>query len=196
MGFPEGDYDPTHYIRVYRERMARGVGVFSNAYMITASHGDIRKKLITKEEYIFQRTIGYLHRDREVIEKTLSSDKLCVAHEKIAGYTGWGSFLAGQVIADLKYTRYLDGAVDWWTWAASGPGSKRGLNRILGRPLHAVWKEYEWLENVQRLQTLMPEIGGQRLHAQDVQSCLCEYDKYMRIALGEGRMKMKYRRPE
>jgi hypothetical protein len=31
-----------------------------------------------------------------------------------------------------------------------------------------------------------------QLHAQDLQNCLCEFDKYERVRLGEGRPKAKY----
>jgi hypothetical protein len=44
-----------------------------------------------------------------------------------------GSFQSGQVLANLKYGQ-LKSAADWWTFAASGPGSRRGLNRVLGVP--------------------------------------------------------------
>jgi hypothetical protein len=59
-------------------------------------------------------------------------------HKRLMEYDGLGSFIAAQVIADLKYmppffdenigipTAFAD---DWYSFAASGPGSRRGLNR-------------------------------------------------------------------
>lgn len=40
-------------------------------------------------------------------------------------------FFCGQVVADLKMVQ-LRQASDWWDYAVSGPGSRRGLTRFLG----------------------------------------------------------------
>jgi hypothetical protein len=99
--------------------------------------------------------------------------------------------MAGQVIANLKYVEPLRSADDWWT----GPGSRRGLNRALGRPVNAPWSEREWRTAFDRLYAhIKPALkrAGIRLHAQDLQSCLCEFDKYERARLGEGTPKRRY----
>jgi hypothetical protein len=49
------------------------------------------------------------------------------------GFDGLGSFIAAQVVADLKYIEPLNKRFDWQTFAASGPGSRRGLNRVARR---------------------------------------------------------------
>jgi DNA adenine methylase len=112
------------------------------------------------------------------------------------GYRGFGSFLAGQVVADLKYDSPLNRAPDWWTWAASGPGSRRGLNRVLGRPKSSPWDETEWLQSLQRLHEIIgPRIaaaGMPEIHMQDLQNCLCEWDKFERVRLGEGKPRSRY----
>lgn len=94
-----------------------------------------------------------------------------------------GGFMAAQIVADLKYTPLLQGASDWHTWAASGPGSRRGLAIVTGRD-NDRWDEAEWLERLLELRDLLngvlPNHGIPILHAQDVQNNLCEFSKYTR----------------
>ena len=83
----------------------------------------------------------------------------------------------------------LHSAPDWWTFVVSGPGSKKSLNYVLGRPAKASWRETDWRRELRKLhEAIAPElkrIGVGRLHAQDLQSCLCEYSKYEGLRLGE-----------
>lgn len=107
---------------------------------------------------------------------------------------GIGSFLAGQVIADLKNTHGHPAASmpDWWTFVVPGPGSIRGCNWFWSNeqsnsdrfrlifPLVRTYADEHWPESV-------PQICNQ-----DLQNCLCEYDKYMRVRNGTGRSKRNY----
>jgi hypothetical protein len=113
-------------------------------------------------------------------------------------FDGMGGFLAAQVIADLKYNDpILRLAEDWDSFASSGPGSRRGLNRIIGWDLKRSWPEKSWrfhLEDLRdKVNLLLVRAGWQPLHAQDLQNCLCEFDKYERVRLGEGMPKQHYK---
>ena len=74
-----------------------------------------------------------------------------------------------------------------------GPGSARGLNRVCGNERDEKWKQDQWLQVLQELQVLvneaLPELptAWPKLDAQNLQNCLCEFDKYERVRLGEGR---------
>jgi hypothetical protein len=72
----------------------------------------------------------------------------------------------------------------------------RGLNRLLGTPLKQTWKQDEFLaklsELVKKLRAQLPSTISQRLEFIDWQNCLCEYDKYDRVLLGQGRPKQLY----
>lgn len=95
-----------------------------------------------------------------------------------------GSFMAAQLVADMKYTPLLENATDWHTWAAPGPGSRRGLNLLLGQPEEQHWIEQEWLYELQKLRLyiipVFKALNWEIPHAQDVQNMLCEFSKYNR----------------
>ncbi len=118
------------------------------------------------------------------------------------GYRDMGSFMAAQVVADAKYdTRSpLNKAEDFGTWAASGPGSRRGLNRVLGRDYDTPWKEGDWRTEFAKVlgpfNQQLRQHGLTSLTGQDAQSAYCEYDKYERVRLGEGRPRSLYHPPK
>ena len=90
----------------------------------------------------------------------------------------------------------LSRAPDWTTFAASGPGSRRGLNRVLGRPLDAKWSEGEWRAAFAQLrESIQPDLerlGLGDLDGQSLQSCLCELNKYLRVRGGEGKPRRRF----
>jgi len=110
---------------------------------------------------------------------------------------GLGSFMRGQIVADLKYLpSFEQESDDWWDWAAPGPGSMRGLNVVLGRDFNKAWREDAWLNELCLLNTLvtpkLQTMGIGRLHNQDLQNCLCEFSKYTKVMYGWGRPRQVY----
>jgi hypothetical protein len=107
---------------------------------------------------------------------------------------GISTFTAGQVAADLTYAPgHLDQAADLFSFAPIGPGSSRGLNYLLGKAPFASWKQKEFnaeLSNVFSQIIDQLDIVDMTLH--DVQNCMCEYSKYCRVVLGEGKPKTNY----
>jgi hypothetical protein len=109
---------------------------------------------------------------------------------------GIGSFMAAQIVADLKNTPYLETAEDWWDWAAPGPGSLRGLSRVRGLGTGSRWQTSAFIpELIQLREELTPMIGtaiAESLCLQDLQNCLCEYDKYCRVLYQQGKPRSTY----
>lgn len=137
---------------------------------------------------------------REVWHDWLETPPMLVEIYEWLMAEGLGTFMRGQIVADLKYLKFLVKVPDWWTWAAPGPGSMRGLNAVLERPLNNNWKKGEWLKELTDLnQTISPileEIGLGKLHNQDLQNCLCEFSKFTKTARGTGRPRQVFRHKE
>jgi len=116
--------------------------------------------------------------------------------EALSKYMNIGTFMAGQITIDWTYyLPELMEASDLYTFAAIGPGSTRGLNRFLGRPLTQSFRPVEFnsllIEVRDNLVEAYPEFSDTILH--DIQNCFCEYDKYVRINEDPKRVLRLYR---
>lgn len=178
-------WNPGAVLRALNDRRDAGGRVFNPAYMLRSDDAvrktDYAVSLVLTPAWKNRRSLAY--RDGEPL--AAFAERLCALH-------GMGGFLAGQVIADAKHGTVMRGAPDWSTWAVSGPGSRRGMNRVIGRRERAGWRESEWLTAVQEVRRLINPMLGMSLDAQDTQNCLCEFGKYERARLGEGRPKQLF----
>lgn len=192
-------FKPERMRRALRIRRNGGLKNFNAAYIVSTNG-----VAMDKVDYVIDRILAPLWRDRASL-RAAKFKSLAAWHEALTQYQGLGSFLAAQVIADAKYEPpFWDHAYelptshveDWYTFAASGPGSRRGLNRVMGYDVNGSWKEHMWRAQITELRSaiipLLPQYLGSYFHAQDLQNCLCEFDKYERARLGEGRPKQKY----
>lgn len=179
-------------IEVLKARKDRGEKVWTGAYMI-GTQGNAMDKPVFIVEKVLQPVWDARKRLRPV-----DGDTLAGFARRLVEVKNHGRFMVGQVVADTKFSLadHLAKAPDWWTWAISGPGSRRGLNRLVQRPLDATWPDLLWLPTLQTLhKAIAPAVkaaGMPKLHAQDVQNCLCEFDKYERVRLGEGKPRSLY----
>lgn len=138
--------------------------------------------------------------------RTRSWEVLVQLLRKVSGFGGSG-FMAKEICQDLMQTHVLKNCIDANTWCPTGPGARRGLNRLHRRPtslavsnntqatearfldeMHALYKDMcihhsQWCR----------DIGGLELH--DIQFQLCEFDKYERVRNGEGGKVRKYNPP-
>lgn len=119
------------------------------------------------------------------------------AWEWLRQFPYMGDFMAYEVITDLRHTALLDRAPDIMTWANPGPGAMRGLNRILGRPLNHSQPKHVFVCEMRRLLDVSLEKWPNNetypaLEMRDIEHTLCEFDKYERARLGEGRPRGVY----
>lgn len=175
-------WNPRNFVKRMDARRARGEKVFTGAYMVRAD------AVIggTKAAYLAEYVIAPMWGARSAV-RPRNGDTLEAFHRRLTQWRDMGSFMAAQVVADVKYAEPgpLYHAEDFWTWAASGPGSRRGLNRVLGRAVDAPWKEQDWRKAFEALRaevvpSLIKNTDVGELTGQDLQNCLCEYSKYTR----------------
>lgn len=176
-------------------RALRGEQLEGGAYMITAGVGE-KWKGVPKYKFLAGEVFTPMWNKRAEI-RPREGDTLAAFHARLMEHGNTvGSFIAAQIVADMKYVKPLKNASDWWTWAAPGPGSERGLNRVFTRGVDEKWNPKLWLDILTELRMkidpLIKKAGMPFLHAQDLQNCLCEFDKYERVRLGEGKPRSKY----
>lgn len=180
VGYPV-PWKPKAFIRSCAARVKAGAQVFTGAYMINQSIPG--GKGLPKHEYVATLVLDPMWKTRAEL-RPRKGETLRSVFERLHGCKGFGSFMAAQVIADLKYTATLRDAEDWGSFAAPGPGSKRGLNIVCGREPEATWHEDTWHALLIELAAITNERLKGRvpspLDAQDTQNCLCEFSKYHR----------------
>lgn len=180
LGFPHV-WDREQCIKIVDGLMASGAKVWTGAYMITAGPTGV-----PKSTWVMGNADSYFNRPPILTPSSIRKSWETLMHNN---YPCVGPFIAGQVIADLKQTPHLSQADDWWDWAAVGPGSMRGLNRIADRPLSTKIPQNIAVKEMLAVREAAVPI---KLCLQDVQNCLCELDKYMRVKLGQGKPRAGY----
>lgn len=167
-------------------REARGEKVFTAAYIIPGVPG--RRKIDSVCDLVEKVT----EKSQEVIKSTMRE-----TWAELTKFDGLGSFLAGQVVADLAELEVGRRWADATTFAPVGPGSARGMNRLLGIPTEKriAQTEFDELLNV-LIPVLRPRIesiwNDRKLIAFDVQNCLCEFSKVSKLRLKEGTVRSRY----
>lgn len=184
IGFPK-KWEPKRMKKIIRKLRDDGANTFNSAYMVRGNDG------ADKIESVIDHTVQQLIDEPPEIN-TSSIEK---SWTELTRYHGFGSFMAGQVIADLRWA--VDGTwADKYTWAAVGPGSARGMLRMLGRDYNEGMSQEEFLPHLRDLMEIcvkkLPSTITSRLEAIDYQNCCCEVDKYLRVLNDQGRPKSRY----
>jgi hypothetical protein len=153
--------------------------IWGNAYVVT-THGIQMDKV----DYLIQRVLP-----SAILNVPIGYFTCTEAARHLQNIEGISTFMAGQVVADLKNTdgHPLATANDWWDFALPGPGSRRGMDWLYAEEV----SERDWYPRLLITKSLLYN-DGIVLHAQDVQNCLCEFDKYCRVSMGTGRSKRRY----
>lgn len=165
-----------------------GPTIFNSAYIIRADG-----KFPNKVDMVFDETVKQFV--TSPAPYLINADRMEDAVNLLMGYRNIGSFMAGQIAADLRWATKGE-FVDKDKWAAMGPGSARGMNRLHGRDVKAKLKQDQFLEELKEFvvfaKKALPKALTSRLEMIDWQNCFCEFDKYCRVLLGEGRPKQLY----
>jgi alpha-glutamyl/putrescinyl thymine pyrophosphorylase clade 1 len=187
----DDSFDPRSITTVLNDREARGEKVFTGAYTINAP----QKKGARKNAHVAEVVLGDgLWRRREDFAHWFgrSTCTLQGTYERLKRAKFWGHFVSYQVTVDLRFTPLLSGAEDVSTWAAAGPGTIRGLNRMHGRPVKYKLSQDQALSELRALYKVAQAETGIRIDFSDIANICCETDKWLRVKLGEGKMRAKY----
>ncbi len=177
-----------HAERRLQVRAGGGHKVFTGAYVVPGAPGEAKIATV-------------LRRAQQVLALAAAGDiyqpTMRATWARLTALDGIGSFLAGQMVADISHLRAGEDWPDRETWAPVGPGSARGINRLCGRPkdkaVSQVQFELELRALIDLLRPRVTEIWDERqLVAMDIQNCLCELDKYRRLTLSEGTVRASY----
>lgn len=179
-------------------RMKRKEQTWTGAYMIRAESNPeqpwykLGKGVYIADIVVRREMTNAAHR----LKQALRDNTREAVHAVLQSCYGWGSFMAGQVVDDWSWTPLLHTAKDHFTWAPQGPGSVRGFNRLYGEPFDAKIEEEFWIQSLRALRDdLVARLGNdyEDVTLMDLQNCLCEFDKYERVRLGQGRPRNIYR---
>lgn len=188
-----GDFNPQRFSNCIEEFKAEGGKVYSGAYMVYPTKMDPGGvKSLALARHIIEPTLKVADDIDYALWSGVASIERFVT--ELSKCFGISTFMAGQVAADMTY---LDGplcdAVDLRTFAPIGPGSSRGLNYLYERAPNASWTQAVFNEKLMGINNRVIsdlEITDLTLH--DVQNCMCEFSKYCRTVLGEGKPKTIY----
>lgn len=161
--------------------------IFGNAYTVSTNG-----RSMDKVDYIIDhvvkpaRPFGHMWRVGATLE---------MACKDLCQLNGVSTFMAGQIIADLKNTQGhpLLAAPDWHTWAGPGPGSLKGLEAYFGRPVRPAGFTAALAQCYAEVKPLIADYVPP-IHMQDFQNCLCEFSKYVRVKEG-GHARNRYTPP-
>lgn len=196
----QDDFRPTNIVYLAKERLAQKKRVFTGAYVITNGGISAPKEEVVVHEYLtpFWRKAPDLVR---IAQKTNRWEAVALECFRLPGFGGTG-FMTKEVLSDAMFTAVLENVTDRLTWSPAGPGARRGLNRLHGRPYEGSLPFDRALNEMRELhpklvaqmsrhEHMHPILDRFDLHA--VQFSLCEYDKYLRVKNGEGRPRSTYK---
>ena len=183
-------WDPVKARKIMLARQERGETLYTGAYMLNA-HGRGPEDPADKAFFTTHLVLNPLWEQRKELRKKMHGT-LQEAYDAFLPTHGWGPFTSYQVVLDLLNSPgWLDKATDKHTWCVTGPGARRGLNRLMGRDVKASTPRAQELEEILQVTKIIaarwPEIS---VHETEFQ--LCEWDKAERARLGEGRPKATY----
>lgn len=165
----------------------RKVGpIWGNAYLVSTNGISM-----DKVEYVVHRVLRPAIRKPPdfVNYKGITCAGAC---RELISLNGVSTFMAGQIIADLKNTdgHPLRDAPDRWQWATPGPGSLKGLEAYYGAPVRSSGFAHALAQCYEEVKPFICNYVPQ-MHMQDFQNCMCEFSKYMRVRAG-GRARNTY----
>lgn len=172
---------------------SKGIVLHSQAYLTLPRPVDLHSRLDRYEAVLAKLELGFdalVHGIEEA--KTLEEVSYCLKQEY-----GIGPFLSLQIYRDLIQARKIPFSSD--DWVEIGPGAKQGLLTLYGPQAKSVSRQRELIQELADAQDVPLASRGWRefdtssLTICDIEHCICEANKYFKLAAGRGRRRY-YRR--
>lgn len=186
-----GRFNQTHFSTILANMRSSGEQIFTGVYIINGANANGRSKAQLVMDNLQDMSDKLRPEDINVYS-------MQETHRNLMRFQGLGSFIAGQVVADLRHV--LNGRGYWedhMDWAPQGPGSSRGLNYVFDTPGFRMNQE-SFLARMTVYRDAVLKDPGVRavaedrgLEAHDWQNTLCEVGKWARLQQG-GRSKNRY----
>lgn len=191
--------------RMITKRAETDLRLFTGAHMTSGRSGE--------EKYeTYLEACENVWRDRDVLAADiLMRGTMEQAFESMKAYYQVGPFVGYEMVCDFRFLLFPTPPRDRLAWANVGPGAKRGLQRLnLPPTLQSMLTLFECTKEglashvARHLSSTRAALDGQiftfntfdpPLELREIEHCLCEFDKYERVRLGQGRPRSKYRRP-
>lgn len=197
-------FDSTIFVNNLNEIKKQGMHPFTSAYMVSAYNSMGSKNKITNISRIFtllkQNIDGFYY-------KLITAPSMEKAYKIISGQPGYGNFLSYQILVDLTYPLKTEGGIGLidlpaGDWASAGPGARNGIKILLKTPFVSDLTVMKWLRDMQReefrrLMLAFPFWKNEYnpkgdISLSNIQNCLCEYYKYVKIKEGWGRGRRRF----
>jgi len=191
----DSGFAPSILGQAMEARHRRGMKVETAAYMIRAEREKSKPWYSwSKQRYVAEIVLGQLWEARQDFAEWFARPAVTLrdTHAKLKSFYAWGDFLAYQAVVDMRFTPLLAQAPDVADWAAAGPGTIRGLNRIHGRTVEHKVSQEQALAEMRALEEALRRETSIEFDFSDVPNLLCETDKWLRMKNGEGQMRSRY----
>lgn len=190
------EWNPQKLTDVVEDYQKQGNKVFTGAYMIRGQCiNPSGREWTSKAHYMFHQVLDPVWHTPEPDWKSMTLEESCKWWQQ---FEGFGPFLSYEIVTDMRHTRYLNTATDIMTWANPGPGAMRGIKRLYGLCVNENrpgFTRYFYIAVMQHLLESSPNYVGDHVPAmeiRDIEHSLCEFDKYERVRLGQGKPRSLY----
>jgi hypothetical protein len=175
------DFSPDAYDRVLTAAAAKGIRLYSAAYIIPPVA--LGRSKVKHRGHL--RLIELILRG-DFVSRLQNTRDLREAFILLKSYPSLGDFLAFQFAIDLNYSELTDH--DEAEFVVAGPGARDGLSKIFpdaspddAEALIAMMMERQEAE-FKRLSLDFRTLWGRRLQLVDCQNLFCEISKYTRVS--------------
>jgi hypothetical protein len=193
--FGMSKWDRAKAVALIDNMKKEGKQIFTGAYIIpSAGRTDPKHWMICE-------VLDKIHSERgEIAAAIQKANSMEAATYILQRYHSVGPFIAYEIVCDLRHTKVLAGASDTMSWANPGPGAKRGIHRLItGSHEWNKGRRPDYQEAMRALLQMAPRrlLKGVKSESwpfemREIEHSLCEYDKYMRVKMKQGKPRSRY----